>query len=431
MGLHQQRVSGSRTPSEEDEERLKVFRSLFLRDKTFSISRGINCWLPSLECSISFALGKSLPTDTVMLARLQLARLQEEIYRALYSSESFPLSTNQQRAAICRIEEGLRQWAEEAYEDPKSSKAVHAIDVQLDFRASRIVALRSSSDPKHMEQIVLEARASSLLLITAVGRVANAAPSTPESLPSGLAFGSPSSLSQSESEHASLRIRSLAERFSVPAFFALVRNLIWPVLEDLDQCDLELLHAVSQIFKDLEHGTRVKTYTRIVSDTFQSLLTIVQVLRPDLFEQQEQLEHQDYQQRGFHLAQHISRQLPMVPIDLTNFSNTVPLTTWQPLNFANASAPPQLAVNIATANLSAFEYPGALEYDGRIYPYDFTQTIPLSSQGHYNNSNKQGFVSPTASNKDYHHPPLFTQFPAISTMPPVDGEQQDANHYPF
>ena len=380
---------------------------------------------------MSFALGNSLPIDTVMLARPQLARLQEEIYRALYSSESFPLSTNQQRAAICRIEEGLRQWAEEAYEDSESSEAIQAIDVQLDFRASRIVALRSSSDPRHMEQIVREARASSLLLITAVGRMANAAPSTPDGLPGSLRLESPSSLRQSESEHASLRIRSLAESFSVPAFFALVKNLIWPVLEDPDQCDVELLQAVSEIFKDLDHRTRVKTYTRKVSDTFQSLLAIAQVLRPDLFEQREQLEHQDQQRHDFDLAQHISQPLPMVPINHTSFSNTAPSTTWQPLNFADTSAPPQLALNSLTNNLSAFEFPSPLEYDGRNYPYDLTQPISLSSQGHYNNNNERGFVSPSASNKDYHHPLPFSQFPPINPMPSVDGEHQDANNHPF
>lgn len=431
MGLHQKRVSGSRTPSEEDEERLKVFRSLFLRDKTFSISRGVTCWLPSLECSISFALGNSLPVDTVMLARLQLARLQEEIYRALYSSESFPSSTNQQRAAICRIEEGLRQWAEEAYEDLESSEAIQAIDVQLDFRASRIVALRSSSDPRHMEQIVREARASSLLLTTAVGKVTNTAPSTPDGLPASLTLGGPSSLRRSESEHASLRIRSLAESFSVPAFFALVKNLIWPVLEDPYQCDVELLQAVSQIFKDLDHRTRVKTYTRKVSDTFQSLLAIAQVLKPDLFEQQEQLEHREQEQRDFHLAQHISPPMSLVSMNPTNFSNTAPSSTWQPMNFADAIAPPQPAVNSVTSNFSAFEFPSPLEYDGTNFSYDPTQQISLSSQGHYNNNNKQGFVSPSASNKDYHHQPLFSHFPSISPMPPVDGEQQDANNHPF
>lgn len=431
MGLHQQRVSGSRTPSAEDEERLKVFRSLFLRDKTFSISRGINCWLPSLECSISFALGKSLPIDTVMLARLQLARLQEEIYRALYSSESFPLSTNQRRAAICRIEEGLRQWAEEAYADPASSEAVQAIDVQLDFYASRIVALRSSSDPRHMKQVVRDARASSLLLTTAVGRVANAAPSMPEGVPASPTLGSPSSLRQSESEHASLRIRSLAESFSIPAFFALIKNLIWPVLEDPDQCDVELLQAVIQVFKDLDHRTGVKTYTRKVSNTFQSLLAIAQVLRPDHFMQQEKLEHQDQHQRYFHLAQHISQPMPMVSINPTMFSNTAPSMTWQPLNLSEASAPSQLAANTPTTNLSAFEFPDPLEYDGRNYPYDLTPQISLSSQGHYNNNNKQGFVSPNPSNKDYRRQLLFSRISSISPMPPLDGEQQDANDHPF
>ena len=418
MGLHQQRVPDARTPSEEDEERLKVFRSLFLRDKTFSISRGISCRLPSLDCSISFALGKSFPIDTVMFARLQLGRLQEEIYRALYSSESLPLSTNQRRAALCRIEESLRQWAE-AYEDPESAEVVRAIDVQLDFRASRIVALRSSSDPRHMEQVVRDARASSLLLSTAVGRIKNGGPTTPEALPMSLPLESPSSLRQSESEHASLRIRSLAESFSVPAFFALVKNIIWPALEDPDRCDVELLQTVSQIFQDLDHRAQANTYTRKVSDTFQSLIAIVHVLKPDLFEHEEHPEHQDQQQRYFHLTHQISQPTPMIPISPTNFPNTASAMTWLPLNFSGAGLPSQSTSNTTTTDLSAFEFSDPLDPDGRSYQYDLTQQISLSSQGHYND--KQGFVSPNTSNKDYYHQQLFSYFPPMGPFLPLDG----------
>lgn len=363
-----------------------------------------------------------------MFARLQLARLQEEIYRALYSSESFPLSTNQTRAAVCRIEEGLRQWAE-AHEDPESSEAIQAIDVQLDFHAARIVAMRSSSDPRHMELVVREARASSLLLCTAVGRDANATPPTPESLPVSLKLGSPSSLRQSESEHASLRIRSLAESYSVPAFFALVTNIIWPMLEDPDRCDVELLQTVSQIFKDLDHRTQtVKTYSQKVSDTFQGLLAIVQVLRPSLFEQQEQFEHQDKQQHYFNLPHQGSQSTPMINIDPTVFSNAAPSMTW-PMEFSDTGTPSQPAVNTTTTNPSAFGFPSPLEYDGRNDPYNLTQQISMPSQGHYNN--KQGFTSPVSSNNDYHSQPFFSQFPPIAQMLPLDGEQQDVNNHPF
>lgn len=427
MGLHQQRASGCRTPSEEDEERIKVFRSLFLRDKTFSISRGTSCLLPSLKCSISFALGKSLPTNSAMFARLQLARLQEEIYQALYSSESPPMSTNQRRAAICRIAEVLGQWAE-AYESPESSEAVHAVDVQLDFRASRIVALRSSSDPRHMEQSVHDARASILLLSRAVERAANAAPSTQEGLPFGLTLWNASCQPQSGSGHTSLRIRSLVESFPVPAFFVLVKNIIWPVLEDRDRCDVELLQTVSRIFKDLDHRMQVKTYTQKLSDTFQSLLAIVQVLRPDPFEQHEQAENQPQQQPYAPLTQQVSKPTPMVAINPAHCSHTSTSMTWLPSTFSDAGAPSQPAVNTTTTNLSAFEFPNQLEYDGS-FPLDLTEHKPLSFPGHYNNM--EWFISPNASNNDYRHQPFFSQFPHINPMLPLDGEQQDVTDHPF
>lgn len=358
-----------------------------------------------------------------MYARLQLARLQEEIYRALYSSESFPLSTYQRRAAIFRIEESLRQWAE-AYEDPESAEVVHAADVQLDFRASRILALRSSSEPRHMEQVVLDARVSCHLLSMAVGQGTINVPLNPEVLLGTLVPKNPFTAHSNDSEHAYLRVHSLAESFSVPAFFALVRNIIWPVVENPEEGDVELLKTVSKFFESLSSRTQENTYIHRVSKTFQSLVSIVLTLKPDLAEDWEEPKDQDQRQYGHHghPIHHIAQLTPMPTTSSANFVNSTSAMMWPPLRVSEVGMPNQSASYITTANPPTFSPVSPMEYDVGIAQYSNSRLVPTSSQEQY--SENQGYVMSHAWNMDYQHQPFFSHFDP--TMP-LDGGQQQVN----
>ena len=299
MGLHQARSTPKDTSPEEVQERFKVFRSLYLRDKSLSTSRGSICWLPSWDCSLNPEFHETSPSDSGYAVRLRLARLEDESYRLFHSVGSPKLSLPDYQSAVLRIEQELASWAMESDVFSLPYASTHDVGLQLEFLAARICVLRKSCEPDHVRQALRDSRASCLLVIISYGKhepsmidqldellSSKKCPKSSRKKASGRAGRSskvPLSVASSAtaSDPLSLRSHSLLDIFSVPAFFLLAKNVIWPsstanssVAEDLD-----LMLRACACYKDYNDRTQANNHARKVGQSFSNLLEVMNLIK--------------------------------------------------------------------------------------------------------------------------------------------------------
>ncbi|KAF3385885.1 hypothetical protein DPV78_012587 [Talaromyces pinophilus] len=241
MGLHLRLKShGDGTPAD-CEERLKVFRSLSLREKSLCISHSADDWLPSAHCSMYLDLGKQMSVTKMSAMRLHLALLQEEITTILNSTR-YPDSNPQGKATIKRLEQAFEDWLNE-YAELNNPDSTVSIDLTMDLYACRLAALQHSSDPKHKSKLLSDARASCRLLCTKM---------------------------------------KLLEKNAINDIQALVN----PSIDSKDPVEIVPKQEMNGIFKKYELNTLGDNYTQKVPRTFQALLAIVYNIKPGLFQDQ-------------------------------------------------------------------------------------------------------------------------------------------------
>ncbi|PGH23594.1 hypothetical protein AJ80_02375 [Polytolypa hystricis UAMH7299] len=304
MGLHQTNLASDGVSPEEAQERFKVFRSLYLRDKSFSISRGAICWLPSFDCSLSSELAHTAPVHPGCSARIQLATLQEDIYRLFYSAESQRYQPAKHKSELCRIDQSLERWANTHDIFSPSWSHPRGIDLRLEFLAARISAFRGSRASNHVQRALNDSRASCILLLMAYDKqdvwMVERLQSLPLSKSPSKSLGklSParsarrksaskeakasSAGKESTPEFVPLRLRSLLDTFPVPAFFLLVNNVLWPGLGDDEgetREDLKLIQKVCECYVELDARYQADNYTRKVGRAFNRLLAAISLLR--------------------------------------------------------------------------------------------------------------------------------------------------------
>lgn len=152
-----QNVSESTGSSSDEEERLKVWTSLFLRDKCLSLFRGRSCSLPAFDWSPPLPPKTQDWSETTVPARLELARLQELVYLILYSDEATRQSSAQRSPYLFALNDRLGKWAQ-ANSNILSDEISNTTDLHLSFRSTRIMALRPSPNPTHKEQVLQDSR---------------------------------------------------------------------------------------------------------------------------------------------------------------------------------------------------------------------------------------------------------------------------------
>ena len=297
MGLHQARSVPEGISPEEAQERFKVFRSLYLRDKSSSISRGSICWLPSFDCSLPSELWVRGPADSNFTARNQLAGLQDEAYRLLHSPMR---SSAEYKETLLHIEHSLEDWANASGVFSSPYAGTRDVDLQLEFLAARICILRKSPEPGHVRPALSASKASCLLVVISFGQHE---PSMIEQLDalslsksSSESFGrrasrrssrggkefSPESTNSEAREYISSPFHNLLDIFSVPAFFLLVMNLVWPSStydESKAEEDLDLLKRTCACFEEINAKIQANNHTRRVGRAFESLLELVKLIK--------------------------------------------------------------------------------------------------------------------------------------------------------
>lgn len=298
MGLHQTNAIADSVSPAEAQERFKVFRSLYIRDKSFSISRSSVCWLPSFDCSLSSQLDENTLSNSNDLARIKLAMLKEEIYQLFHSADSRRPSSTKYRSALARIDQSLESWAGLHDIFNLSYTTVSQVDLLLEFLSARICAFRGTTNQEHVRRALNDARASCLLLLISNSKHDQSLIEQFESLP--LSKSPSKSLGRSSSprsrkrkaesdtesenirESAPLRFQNLLDTFSEPAFFLLVKNILWPTSTEEEsqvESDIDLLWRVYACYKEFDERIQANNHAHKVRRAFENLLEVINILK--------------------------------------------------------------------------------------------------------------------------------------------------------
>ncbi|KAL1959365.1 hypothetical protein VTO42DRAFT_2168 [Malbranchea cinnamomea] len=400
MGLHQPHITPDSPCPEEPEERFKVIRSLYLRDKGLLLSRGSVCWLPTFDCTLDPAVVQCAAGELNYRPRIQLAAIQEEVYRLFHSAESCRQPETKRKDDLARLEKCLERWAN-AHDIYAAGSLTHDADLKLQFFATRISAFRESLEGSHIRQALHDARASCLLLLMSYGKLEQSMISRFGDLPIFKNLSKPSSnapnsrLSQGSISNGeelndsratdpgsvhSQGFHSLLETFSVPAFLLLVKNTLLPVSDSDEpqvEDDVHLLESVTACYQAVDARNQGETYVHKVGRIFSGLLHIVHLVRS---RQQRQQSPNGARQTGGAMSNspNLFDRQQCIPelVDLSGSSSFLTPSISQ--DGFSAKVPPSLGTPDMTTTSSSTNLLTSMESDFLSQWYEPLRQLPFS-----------------------------------------------------
>jgi len=282
MGLQHTTVSSQNACMEDQAESTKVLQALFIRDKTLGTTRGSVSWLSKHDCLTPSRAAVESPVPNS--DRLQLSFIQDDIHRMIQDrSRLKSLSSRKRQAALQHTEEQLDAFAcASGIFNTHQPLSPRRTILALEFLSTRILALQQGSEPRHLERMRSDARASCLLLLIADGDQDEKVAETFNTLVCSTDTASPHKDSSSAIEHQKIPFASIFDTFSVPAFFILLEGLLQPRSEeDLDHNDddLDLLGKVSACYKRCIGRIQSNSYHGKVGWMFEKLLSMIPSLQ--------------------------------------------------------------------------------------------------------------------------------------------------------
>ncbi|KIM97015.1 hypothetical protein OIDMADRAFT_44459 [Oidiodendron maius Zn] len=287
MGLQHAQLLPDETDDVETLERAKVLRSLYTRDKSLFVTRGSISWLPSYDSNISFQLDAAVERRAPYFDRFRLAMLQDNIYCLTHAASRGKASTmTKSSAALQSIEQQMVEYARSfSIFDSETSYSPHRALIPLEFLATRILALRNGSKPRHAEQLQLDSRASCLLLLIAHGDQDHRVHEAFKSFVSreNMAANCPINEAMPPATRGyEIPFSGVLDAFPLPAFFILLDSVLQPTEnETMVQPipDLDLLQRVSACYAHNMSRMQSNSHHRKVSWIFSQLLTMVDLIK--------------------------------------------------------------------------------------------------------------------------------------------------------
>lgn len=166
MGLHQINASSDDLLPEDILERHKVFRSLYIRDKNIAIFRGSTAWLPGYDSGIPPSFDEAETGTPDLLARLELAKLQDEVYQAFHAAGAPNLHPSRHYQVLAQLQQRLEQWSSTHSIMQKALTSTETFSLMLSFFATRI-CLSKDNDDMRSTQPFKDAKACCLVFLLA------------------------------------------------------------------------------------------------------------------------------------------------------------------------------------------------------------------------------------------------------------------------
>jgi len=282
MGLHHTQLFPHDTSPYEELERSKVVQSLYVRDKSLCTTRGSVSWLPTHDCNIGSQLSAAIERQALYHDTLQLAMIQDEVYRLTHTTslQTSRTSKSQTAKALRSIEHQLDQYLHTfgLFTCQASSYNSRLAMLTMEFLNTRILALQLGSEQRHAEQVRSDARASCLLLLIAHGIQDRQVLDGFDALTCQMATGYQDNTS-SNMKTRTVPFASVLDAFSLPAFFTLLKDYLSSENDNGYNNDLELLRKVSTCYIKSTEPMQSNNYYRKVAWTFEQLLAISNLIK--------------------------------------------------------------------------------------------------------------------------------------------------------
>ncbi|KAK0343840.1 hypothetical protein LTR59_015947 [Friedmanniomyces endolithicus] len=296
MELHTSQTILSEASPEERQERWKVCRSLYIRDKAFAVTRGSVSWLP--DANINRLLGITEGQDATDRCRIHLASLQAKVFALSQPGQTLKRTSKRLRTALRAIESGLLDLAQSQSIFVSWTANHSRAALRLDFLATRIAALQESPCPLQQKIVRADARASCMVLLLACGKGSQTVQQLAEvlMLTAGAAYPPQSMRQMTElaptaapgdalcdsitADVSPVTILALLDAFPPSAYFMMVREVLWPgqdgQIADAEG-DLWLLQQVQACYHEHAALMPVGSYRRKLGSVFQLLLRVIVV----------------------------------------------------------------------------------------------------------------------------------------------------------
>ncbi|KAF7559509.1 hypothetical protein G7046_g4641 [Stylonectria norvegica] len=302
MGLHQCRAASEGPTPEEVIEKHKVFRSLYIRDKDFAICRGSSSWLPTYDSSISPLADQLNGDEAKYTARIELARIQDEVYRHFHSAEAPTLPPSKHFHLLSKLEQKLDRWAATHRATRNSTCSVESATLMLSFCATRLCVFRGSEDARVASQAVQDAKASCIIFVLTTSSVpddnlskmldqllAQKQCSSPfEAIDDQFTCTSASvNAAREEADGgAASALPRLTASFPLAALFLVAKNILQPITaaDDIvgrteEEMFLQLLEALRDRYAAVADYDHIENFTRKLSRTLETLVRVLRLKR--------------------------------------------------------------------------------------------------------------------------------------------------------
>lgn len=286
-GLHQTLAAPTDIAENETKERFKTFMSLYLRDKSLSLSWYSICWLSSFDCTLSLQLRPSTFADPQITSRIRLAETQELLYRCI-SVDGFQ-SSSQMNNDIASITRSLENWAHNYGASLLTVSSANETELQLTFLATRMLAYSRRHDDGHQKVLLDDARASCAILLVSYGKQDRNILAVFDSHTNLPTSSAKHNMAQEEapegganSKPSEGRLTSLLDAFPVMAFFLLAKNILWSFIPEVNEVactDLQILQDVYSCFVEVNSGIQSENRAWQIERTFELVLKLIEHTR--------------------------------------------------------------------------------------------------------------------------------------------------------
>lgn len=290
MGLHQPQAVTEGFTHEELVERHKVFRSLYIRDKNGVICRGSTSWIPSSDSHISLSLPRSGEQEDRYVARVELANIQDEVYRHVLVTKPQTSASSEYLPARSTLGEKLDRWSTRHNIIKASPRSIDEASLMLSFLATRLCIVRGSSDQRLQSQALKDAKASCFIFLQAT--TSHPDPALKEKLNQILErSGSSSHLAEEDcldlsveedkdSDVSSAAVQRLTASLPLVAIFLIAKGILQPITEEDDglsrtEEEISTLEALRDRYIAEIEQNQGETFIHKLSRTLDTLVKVI------------------------------------------------------------------------------------------------------------------------------------------------------------
>lgn len=289
MRLHRADATSPNLTSEERRERFLVFRALFIRDKELAISRGTVSWLTEINFPTIPEFNN--PEESAHKSKLELAIIQNKIYRIAHTSKPRPRSSRKLQSILAVIEDELSNFARsQGLFGVSTHGNSDCVANQISFLSTRIGAMLDSPSDAHARLALLDSRVSCLTLLLAftpndpdlLSRFEKLVSTNRAAYQFSTVEGATTRTKANTKSLSSMALLGLLHSFPAAAMFLLAKNIISPRQQKDESDTADDLALVQRVYACYVANASIMaagSYGRRLMSTYQVVLQLLSLVK--------------------------------------------------------------------------------------------------------------------------------------------------------